>query len=104
MIDRAVNWNRKDLLDYIDFHAYSVYDTSTGEIANNYASWDHILNSINSISGYYYGKSDGDWIKSIISETNVDVSDNTNPDTVWLQRVIENAKQIMALSFNRDKI
>ena len=104
LIDKMVEEDRLDLLDYIDFHAYTTWDDDNNEIGNNYARWDHVLNSINAITGYYYGKTNGGWIRSLITETNVHVSDYNDENAYWKERVIENAKQIMALSFNRDKI
>jgi len=104
LIDRMVEEGRTDLLNYIDFHAYTTWDSSNNEVGNNYARWDHVLNAINSVTGYYYGKTNGGWIRSLITETNVHVSDYTDANKYWYERVMENAKQIMALSFNRDKI
>ena len=98
MDEIIINKKQKYLLNYLDFHAYdSVY---------NYSAWDCVVSNINAISLYYNIITDyNDFIRSHITETSVKLSEqnNTNNKMHWNLRTIENAKQILALSFNTDK-
>jgi len=102
LMKKIVAVNRKDLLDYIDFHAY----TYTGDRYSPWARWDLMVSSIHVISLYYNGLTNGaSWIRSMMTETNVALNDVEvkNKWTYWVRRVIENGKQIMALTHNTDK-
>eukprot|EP00486_Rosalina_sp_Unknown_P009126 CAMPEP_0201578800 /NCGR_PEP_ID=MMETSP0190_2-20130828/25860_1 /ASSEMBLY_ACC=CAM_ASM_000263 /TAXON_ID=37353 /ORGANISM="Rosalina sp." /LENGTH=849 /DNA_ID=CAMNT_0048012381 /DNA_START=47 /DNA_END=2596 /DNA_ORIENTATION=- len=101
LMDKVVSKGRKDLLDYIDFHAYSNADEY-----NPYARWDFVVSSIHVNSLYWNGLTNGGgFIRSQMTETNVAVyaDEIGDADLYWKKRVIPNAQQIMALSHNTDK-
>ena len=90
----------QNLLDYVDFHSYT-FMTSY----QNRSKWDYVVSSIHAVSLYYDIITSGKKIKSHITETNVDLPTTyKNVWIHWIQRSIENAKQIMSLSFNSDKL
>eukprot|EP01084_Bolivina_argentea_P136189 239865_1 len=94
----VVTEKRKDLLNYIDFHSYDNGNS-------NLSAWDYVISSINAVSLYYRIITNGENIRSHITEENVKLTDEQNTDNIihWNFRTIENAKQIMSLSFNTDK-
>ena len=94
----VVKEGKKDLLNYIDFHSYD-------NGGSNLSAWDYVISNINAVSLYYGIITNGDNIRSHITETNVKLSDsqNDNKEVHWDFRTIENAKQLLSLSFNADK-
>ena len=98
------------LLNYLDYHAYNHLGNS------NDSEWDRVISNFHCLSIYYkikngiYDYTDGDgysgYIRTHLTETNVQLNATEANDNEihWNKRAIGNAKHVIGLSHNSDKV